>query len=146
VVAATDGLSQDAAPQVVITPAGVTDELVLRDGTRAYGRVERVDGGLVTFMTTAGAVLQVQAAEIVSVHPVNGRVVGEEFRRADPNPTRLFFGPTARSLKQGAGYVGVYEILLPFVQVGLNVVYSFSRSSFRVSPARWRSEPVVRRY
>ena len=30
VVAATDGLSQDAAPQVVITPAGVTDELVLR--------------------------------------------------------------------------------------------------------------------
>jgi hypothetical protein len=38
VVAATDGLSQDAAPQVVITPASVTDELVLRDGTRAYGR------------------------------------------------------------------------------------------------------------
>ena len=125
VVAATDGTSQAAAPQVVITPAGVTDELVLRDGTRAYGRVERVDGGLVTFMTTAGAAIQVQAAEIVSVHPANGRVVAGEFRRADPNPTRLFFGPTARSLKQGAGYVGVYEILLPFVQVGLTDRISF---------------------
>jgi hypothetical protein len=125
VVTGADGLSQDAAPQVVITPAGVTDELVLRDGTRAYGRVERVDGGLVTFMTTAGAAIQVQAAEIVSVHAVNGRVVAGEFRRADPNPTRLFFGPTARSLKQGAAYVGVYEILLPFVQVGLTDRISF---------------------
>ena len=125
VVAATDGTSQAAAPQVVITPAGVTDELVLRDGTRAYGRVESVDGGVVTFRTTAGAAIQVQAAEIVSVQPANGRVVAGEFRRADPNPTRLFFGPTARSLKQGAGYVGVYEILLPFVQVGLTDRISF---------------------
>jgi hypothetical protein len=124
-VAETDGLTQAAAPQVVITPAGVTDELVLRDGTRAYGRVESVDNGLVTFMTTAGAALQVQAAEIVSVHPVSGRVVAGEFRRADPNPTRLFFGPTGRSLTQGAGYVGVYEILLPFVQVGLTDRISF---------------------
>jgi hypothetical protein len=123
--AAADGLAQDAAPQIGVTPAGVTDELTLRDGTRAYGRVEHVDRGLVTFMTTAGAIIEVQSAEIVSVHAVNGRVVAGEFRRADPNPTRLFFGPTARSLKQGAGYVGVYEILLPFVQVGLTDRISF---------------------
>ena len=51
---------------------------------------------------------QVQAAEVVSVHAVNGTVIDGEFRRADPNPTRLFFGPTARSLKQGTGYAGVY--------------------------------------
>ena len=118
-VAAATEPAQDAAPQVVITPAGVTDELVLRDGTRAFGRVERVEGTLVTFMTTAGAAIQVQAAEIVSIRPANGRLVDGEFWRADANPTRLFFGPTGRSLKQGAGYVGVYEILLPFVQVGL---------------------------
>lgn len=124
-VGATDARSQAAAPQVVVTPAGVTDELVLRDGTRAYGRVERVDEGLVTFTTTSGATLQVQAAEIVSIHPANGRVVDGEFRRADPNPTRLFFGPTARSLKQGTGYAGVYEIMLPFVQVGLTDRISF---------------------
>jgi len=56
---------------------------------------------------------------------VNGDVVGGEFRRADPNPTRLFFGPTARALKQGAAYVGVYEIVLPFVQVGITDRISF---------------------
>jgi len=118
-VASADGLSQDAAPLVAITPAGVTDELMLRDGTRAYGRVEHFEGGLVTFRTTAGAILEVQAAEVLSVHPVSGQVVAGEFRRADPNPTRLFFGPTARSLKQGDGYFGVYEIVLPFVQIGV---------------------------
>jgi hypothetical protein len=124
-VAATNGLSQEAATQLVITPANVTDELVLRDGTRAYGRVESVDSGVVTFITTAGAAIQVQAAEIVTIHPVSGRVVAGEFRRADPNPTRLFFGPTGRALKRGAAYVGVYEILLPFVQVGLTDRISF---------------------
>jgi hypothetical protein len=125
VVAAADALSQDAAPQIAITAAGVTDELLLRDGTRAYGRVEHSESGLVTFVTTAGATIEVQAAEIVSVHAVNGRVVDGDFRRADPNPTRLFFGPTARSLKQGAGYFGIYEIVLPFVQVGLTDRISF---------------------
>jgi len=37
----------------------------------------------------------------------------------DPNPTRLFFAPTGRSLEQGDAYFGVYEVLLPFVQVGI---------------------------
>ena len=118
-VAATRGLLQEAATQLVITPPDVTDELILRDGTRAYGRVESVDSGVVTFITTAGAAIQVRAAEIISLRPVSGRVVAGEFRRADPNPTRLFFGPTGRSLKRGTGYMGVYEILLPFVQVGV---------------------------
>ncbi len=86
---------------------------------RAYGRVQGVEGDLVTFITTAGAAIQVQARDIVTVRPVVGRVVAGEFWPADPNPTRLFFGPTGRSLKKGSGYVGVYEILLPFVQVGL---------------------------
>jgi hypothetical protein len=117
--AGAEGASQPTAPQAAVTPAGVTDELVLRDGTHAYGHVERVDGPIVTFKTTAGAAIAVNASEIVSIRPVSGRIVAGEFRRQDPNPTRLFFGPTARSLKQGEGYAGVYEILLPFVQIGI---------------------------
>lgn len=37
----------------------------------------------------------------------------------DANPTRLFFGPTGRSLKQGESYFGVFEVFMPFVQVGV---------------------------
>lgn len=43
----------------------------------------------------------------------------------DPNATRLFFGPTGRSLNGGSGYVGVYGFLLPFVQVGVSDRVSF---------------------
>ena len=37
----------------------------------------------------------------------------------DANPTRLFFGPTGRTLKQGESYFGVFEVFMPFVQVGV---------------------------
>jgi hypothetical protein len=37
----------------------------------------------------------------------------------DANTTRLFFGPTARSLPRGQVYLGVYEFFMPFVQVGV---------------------------
>lgn len=37
----------------------------------------------------------------------------------DPNQTRLLFGPTGRSLEKGEVYAGVYELVLPFVQVGI---------------------------
>jgi hypothetical protein len=42
-----------------------------------------------------------------------------QFQGPDPNPTRLFFGPTGRSIKKGEGYIGVYELFLPFVQFGI---------------------------
>jgi hypothetical protein len=38
---------------------------------------------------------------------------------AAANATRLFLGPTARSLPRGQAYLGVYEVVLPFVQVGV---------------------------
>ncbi|HXG87340.1 MAG TPA: hypothetical protein VNJ02_03310 [Vicinamibacterales bacterium] len=71
------------------------------------------------FTTTSGATIDVETSEIVSVTVVEGRMIGDEFRRSDPNPTRLFFAPTGRSLKKGEGYLGVYEVLLPFVQYGI---------------------------
>jgi hypothetical protein len=36
-----------------------------------------------------------------------------------PDGTRLLFGPTARALPKGQVYFGVYEFVMPFVQVGL---------------------------
>ena len=44
----------------------------------------------------------------------------------DPNPTRLFFAPTARAVGQGRGYLGVYEIFFPFVTYGVTNSFSIS--------------------
>jgi len=94
-------------------------ELVLRDGSRLYGSIERQDDREVVFRTQAGVTLTASRDDIQSLRRVTGALVGGEFQRADPNRTRLFFGPTGRSLKQGETYLGVYEFLLPFVQVGV---------------------------
>jgi hypothetical protein len=94
-------------------------ELVLRDGSRMYGRVDRQDDVEVVFRTEGGAIVTAKRADIASLKEVTGALADGEFLRSDPNTTRLFFGPTGRSLKRGQAYLGVYEFLMPFVQVGV---------------------------
>jgi hypothetical protein len=106
-------------PELSVPPPGVTQELELRDGSVLYGRIESVEPLVVVFRTAGGATLSVERADIAAVRVARGRLKGEEFVPADPNATRLFFGPTGRSLPRGQAYLGVYEILLPFVQVGV---------------------------
>ncbi len=116
--------AQTPAPAVAVAPADITQEIRLRDGTTAVGRVDAVDGARVTFRTLAGATLTIDAADIVSLTTVEGRASGTEFWKDDPNPTRLFFGPTGRPLKRGDVYLGVYEIFIPFVQAGITDRFS----------------------
>ncbi len=106
-------------PAIEVAAPDIIQEIVLRDGTRAFGRVERVAEGRVVFRTIAGATIDIAVADVVHVTLATGRMSGREFWRADPNPTRLFFGPTARALKRGDVYLGVYEVFMPFVQVGI---------------------------
>ncbi len=119
--------AQTPAPPVAVVavaPSEVTQEIGLRDGTSAIGRVEAVDGTRVTFRTLAGAILTVDAADIVRLTTIGGHVSGTQFWPDDPNPTRLFFGPTGRPLKRGDVYLGIYEIFIPFVQVGITDRFS----------------------
>lgn len=102
----------------------VVDELVLRDGSRLYGSVVRETESELVFRTWAGVQMIVPRADVVSLRKVDGSIGQGEFWRADPNRTRLFFAPTARSLRQGEVTLGVYEFLMPFVQVGVTDRFS----------------------
>lgn len=106
-------------PAIAVAPEGATQELRLRDGTTVVGRVTAVEDGQVTFVTRGGATLTVAAGDVVAIAIVGGRDTGRGFWKDDPNPTRLFFGPTGRPLGKGDVYLGVYEVVMPFVQVGL---------------------------
>ena len=117
--------SVSAPDQVGQSPGTALTELDLTDGSVVYGHVEVSEPDRITFRTLAGSTLQVDRARIRSLQTAEGRIVNGEFQPADPNGTRLFFGPTARSLKRGHGYVSVYEAVLPFVQVGLTDRLSF---------------------
>lgn len=115
-----------AAPAHAQTPdtlppaAGDTvREIRLSDGSVIYGRIESQDGDRVVIVTTAGARVEVARANVRSMTVTRGKVRNGEVWREDPNPTRLFFAPTGRSLRRGEGYFGVYELFFPFVTFGV---------------------------
>lgn len=103
----------------VQAPAPVLVELRLTDGSVIYGTIQSETADRLVVRTIAGGLVEVARAQVASLRPARGQVVNGEFRPADANATRLLFSPTARSLRRGEGYVGVYEFLLPFVQVGI---------------------------
>lgn len=98
---------------------GTIQQLTLKDSSRLYGHVESIEGTSLVFRTIGGAALTVAQRDILDLRVAPGRLVKQEFRPTDPHDTRLFFAPTARSLPRGEGYAGVYEVLFPFVQVGV---------------------------
>jgi len=106
-------------PVIEIPAADVMQELELNDGSSVIGRVESVADGRFVFRSVSGVVMTVEVSAVRSLTPVTGQIVNGELWREDPNPTRLFFAPTGRSLKKGEAYFGVYEMFLPFVQVGV---------------------------
>ena len=108
--------SAQAAP-----PAQATDvyELVLRDGSRLYGTVDRETDQEVVFRSTGGAILTARRIDILTLQRVTGRMEEGQFMRSDEHRSRLFFAPTGRSLRRGQVSVGVFEFLAPFVQVGV---------------------------
>jgi hypothetical protein len=110
---------QRASSAIRVASAGELQELVLRDGTRAIGRIERIDGSRLTFRTDAGAVIDVDIAQVLSADIAEGQIVKGDYWPGDANPTRLFFAPTGRSLKRGESYFGLYEVWAPFVQYGV---------------------------
>ena len=102
----------------------VTHELRLSDGSRVFGCIASESDTEVEFETIAGVRLLARRDQIVSLRPAQGRLHNGEFQPADPNNTRLFYGPTGRSLPRGQVYLGMYEFVMPFVQVGITDRFS----------------------
>lgn len=104
-----------AAAQVPAERVAPGDSLLsirLADGSTIVGRVTSVDGDRVVLVTEAGARVEVDRASIVAIRPANAPF-------EDPNTSRLFFGPTGRTVAAGEGYVGLFELFFPFVSFGV---------------------------
>jgi hypothetical protein len=121
VSAALAAISTPASAQ--IPPSFVASDTVyevqLADGSTIIGRITAVSGDVITFETQAGIRVQVDRIQIRRIRPVQGRIQGGEVWTEDPHATRLFFAPTGRSLAQGEGYFGVYELFFPFLTYGI---------------------------
>ena len=120
----TAGAQTKPESQQVAAGQPEVHELVLRDGSRVYGSIERETDSEVVFRTHAGATVTARRADIVSLRRVKGRVEGGEFRRSDAHSSRLFFAPTGRSLEKGQVSIGAFGVVAPFVQVGVTDRFS----------------------
>ncbi len=127
-LALTFALPRAAAAQVD-TVAARADSLYairLTDGSTLYGRIVEDTGATLTVRTQAGVTVRLERRQIESMAPMDARVVHGRVRSGDPNTTRLFFGPTARAVGAGRGYLGVYEVVLPFLTYGITDRISIS--------------------
>lgn len=104
--------TQRAAPDTMY-------RVVLVDGSTVVGRIVASDAALIVVVTSTGARFEIERTQIRSMAPMTGRVVNGEVWPEDANHTRLFFGPTARSLGHGNGYAGLYELFFSFIGVGV---------------------------
>ncbi len=106
------GLSQEVDTLKVV-------KLVLTDGSELVGKIVEEQEDRYIFLTLSGIRVEVQKTAVKEKEELRGEAVGTEYKRVDPNRTRLFFAPTARALPQGKGYFSAYEIFFPFLAVGV---------------------------
>ena len=91
----------------------------LGDGSSLMGRIVRVGSDSVYFQTSAG-LLPLARASIAEIREVSARAArrGQPWP-ADPNPTRLYFGPTARTLPKGEAHFSDTYLFLPSAAYGV---------------------------
>ncbi len=114
--------AHSAAVAQVAAPPVVSDSLVqvvASDGTVYVGRITAVTADQITMETVSGVRIELRRAQVRRIEPVRGRVVNGEYWEEDPNTSRLFVTPTGRALRRGEGYIGIYELLFPFVAYGI---------------------------
>jgi len=115
------GLPFEAVGQTA--PRGVV-EIRLTDGSLIVGRIISEDGTRAVIKTVSGADVTVERGQIKSIQPTAGDIVNGEFWTQDAVASKLFLGPTGRSLRRGEGYVAIDSIFLPVFQIGVTDRFS----------------------
>ena len=111
--------AQEAQVQIQLAPPEQVQELILTDGSVLYGRVVQ-EGDPFRFVLVSGVENVFPLRSVRSLRQAQGQIEGGEFWPEDPNRTRLLFGPTARSLPRGKGYLSVYQLFIPFLAFGIS--------------------------
>ncbi|MDA0684887.1 MAG: hypothetical protein O3A57_10755 [Bacteroidetes bacterium] len=113
------GVSTGLAQDLVDSSAQVVDEIELRDGSILRGRIVSETDSIIVFETLTGITVEVAVTDVVRRRQVSGRMSDEKFVTFDPNATRLLFGPTAKALSAGSGYLAAHELFFLSGAVGL---------------------------
>ena len=107
-------------------------KLGLKSGSTIIVKFERWSGNTIEFKTEFGQ-------QDIDIDKIENILILEErhfkdgiYYATDPNYTRLFFAPTARALKKGAGYFADYELFFPGFAYGVTDKFSFGGGIFPI--------------
>ena len=124
---------QDSLTLQLETSVKLNIRLKLKSGSTLIAKFKRWSGNKFEFETEFGQ-------QDIDLDKIEEVLILEErhfkdgvYYGTDPNYTRLFFAPTARALKKGAGYFADYELLFPGVAYGFTDKFSFGGGIFPFS-------------
>lgn len=89
-----------------------------KDGQTFKGLISNETVETITLKTSDGLILTIPRSNIKHMEEISEQEISRKYSYKDPNDTRLFFAPTARTLKQGQGYFSDYELFFPSFGVG----------------------------
>jgi hypothetical protein len=96
----------------------------LNDGSELIGVILRQTTDSLMIRTGANLIFAVPRQQLAELKELSGAFVDGEYRRPDPNQSRLFFGPTARPVS--GGYFADYELFFPFLSFGIADIFTLS--------------------
>ena len=124
---------QDSVNSQLAVSTDLNIKLGLKSGSTIIVKFERWNGNTIEFETEFGQ-QDIDIDKIENILILEERHFKDgEYYGTDPNYTRLFFAPTARALKKGAGYFADYELLFPGVAYGFTDKFSFGGGIFPFS-------------
>ena len=124
---------QDSVNSNIDISTNLNIKLSLKSGSTIITRFERWSGNTIVFETEFG-LQNIDIDKIENILILDERHFKDGIYYAtDPNYTRLFFAPTARALKKGAGYFADYELVFPGFAYGVTDKFSIGGGIFPFS-------------
>ncbi|MBE2279096.1 MAG: hypothetical protein IAE91_01790, partial [Ignavibacteriaceae bacterium] len=105
----------------------------LIDGTEFYGTVESENDSLIVFKLSSGISIEIPANKIKERRSAQISIKEGKIFREDKFDSRLFFSPTAKTLKSGQVKISIYELFFPFFTVGVTDYFTLS-GGFSIFP------------
>lgn len=91
----------------------------MKDNNEISGYIISRDSITLILKTGSGVIMNIPVNQILSVKKSETEFVDGTYYIKDPNESRLFVLPTARSLKRNSGYLSVTELFFPIAAFGI---------------------------
>ena len=111
-------INQQIKNQLVISDSNHIQILTTTDGSSNFGRITEIGEYEVKFETAMG-ILTITINKIQNIKQIEKKFIKKgQYWYANPNKTRLYFAPTAFTLKKGEGYIADYYLFFPMAAYG----------------------------